>query len=198
MAWVGKRNKKYLHKSQNEDCNITQIGKIKYREYVSQACHVLNEERLRSQASDIKCARIATERYGKKEYIQQTNISNTRDQFSARFGLTAFAGNYTHNKKYAKSDWLCRCQQSSESESHLMSGGCKVFGDLADNFGDLNEDSNLVSFFRAVLDRRDHLEEEERFGEDIQGVNDTLGASSTLGIPGIRTRRLEESIFPAE
>ena len=46
-----------------------------------------------------------------------------------------------------------------------MSGSCKVFGDLTNNFGDLNEDSNLVSFFLAVLDRRDQLEEEERLGE---------------------------------
>ena len=50
-----------------EDCNITQIGRNKYREYVTQACHKLNEERLRSKGLDIKCARISTEEYGKKE-----------------------------------------------------------------------------------------------------------------------------------
>ena len=144
-----------------EDCNITQIGKTKYREYVTQACHRLNEQRLRSQATDIKCARIPTESYGKKKYIQEKNIGDTRNLFRARFGLTDFAGNYTHNKKYAKTDWLCRCQQSSESESHLMSGNCQVYGDLKENFGDLNEDDNLVNFFLAVLDRRDHLEDGE-------------------------------------
>ena len=64
-----------------EDCNITQIGKTKYKEYVTQACHVLSEERLRAKASDIKCARIASESYGKKDYIQMKNIGDTRDHF---------------------------------------------------------------------------------------------------------------------
>jgi hypothetical protein len=64
-----------------EDCNITQIGKTKYREYVTLACHVINEQRLRAKASDIKCARIASESYGKKDYIQMKNIGDTRDHF---------------------------------------------------------------------------------------------------------------------
>ena len=44
--------------------------------------------------------------------------------------------------------------------------------------------NNLVQFFRAVLDRRDSLEEEKE-----NSVFDTLGASSVPGLPGIRTRR---------
>ena len=65
-----------------------------------------------------------------------------------------------------------------------MSGTCQVYGDLSKQFGDLKEDRNLVTFFKAMLDRRDMLEEEEQFG-----VLDTLGASSIPGLPGIRTRR---------
>ena len=42
-----------------------------------------------------------------------------------------------------------------------MSGDCPVYSDLRSQFGDLGEDKNLVQFFRAVLDRRDTLEEEE-------------------------------------
>ena len=43
-----------------------------------------------------------------------------------------------------------------------MSGNCSVYGDLRSQFGDLGEDQNLVEFFRAVLDRRDRLEDEDR------------------------------------
>ena len=32
----------------------------------------------------------------------------------------------------------------------------------------------MVIFFQAVFDKRDHLEEEERICEDIQGITDTL------------------------
>ena len=43
-----------------------------------------------------------------------------------------------------------------------MSGQCEVYGDLRSQFGDLQEDKNLVQYFQAVLDRRDILEEEDR------------------------------------
>ena len=41
-------------------------------------------------------ARILTETYGRKDYIQKKNIHNVRQQFQARFGLQPFAGNYFH------------------------------------------------------------------------------------------------------
>ena len=142
-----------------------------------------NEELLREKATGIKCDRIAQEKYGKKTYFQEKNIIDARDHYRARYGLHAFAGNYSHDRQYAKTDWLCRCQQSSESESHLMGGLCKVYGDLNNDFGDLSENNNLVDFLKAVLDRRDFLEEQENC------VSDTLGASSVPGLPGIRKRR---------
>ena len=37
-----------------------------------------------------------------------------------------------------------------------------MYGDLRSQFGDLQEDKNLVQYFQAVLDRRDILEEEDR------------------------------------
>ena len=86
-GWPGlARETKYICTSLKiEDCNITQIGRNKYREYVTKACHILNEERLRSQASDIKCARIATERYCKKEYMGQTRQEVKRPKRRAYF-----------------------------------------------------------------------------------------------------------------
>ena len=153
----------------------------------------MNEKRLREKATSIKCARIAAEGYGRKKYLQEKNIGDARTHYRACFGLLAFARNYSHDRKYAKSDWLCKCQQSSESESHLMTGSCKVYGDLNEEFGDLREDTNLVNFFKAVLDRRDLIEEEER----SRSVSDTLGASSVSGLPGIRTRRLGDFILSA-
>ena len=63
---------------------------------------------------------------------------------------------------FAKSDCLCRCQTSVEDVGHIVSGQCPVYRDLRTQFGDLGEDKNLVDFFRAVLDRRDQLEEDDR------------------------------------
>ena len=84
-------------------------------------------------------------------------------QYRSRFGLLAFAGNYQHNNRFAKSNWLCRCEEAQEDETHLGSGDCKVFGDivllLVERFSDLSQDENLVQFFAAVLERRDQLDE---------------------------------------
>ena len=56
---------------------------------------------------------------------------------------------------------MCQCLQTVEKEGHIVSGQYEVYGDLRSQFGDLQEDKNLVQYFQAVLDRRDILEEEE-------------------------------------
>ena len=126
------------------------------------ACHKKNEETLRARATQGKCVRIGGEEYGGKEDMKNQTIRDTIEWFKTRFGLQPFAGNFSHDRQYAKSDWLCRCKTSREEEGHITSGNCEVYGDLKSQFGDLSEDKNLVDFFRAVLDRREDLEEEDR------------------------------------
>jgi hypothetical protein len=96
-----------------------------------------------------------------KSYIHTENIKQCRNWFRTRFGLQEFAGNYSHSKKYAKTNWMCRCGSEREEEGHIIRGHCEVYGDLRSQFGDLKEDNNLVQYFQAVLDRRDSLEEED-------------------------------------
>ena len=101
------------------------------------------------------------EDYGKKEYISSTNIKTVREQYRTRFGLLPFAGNYSHDRRFASTNWLCRCKQTREEEFHLISGKCPIFGDLKKQFGDLSDDSNLVQFFREVLEKRDQLDQKD-------------------------------------
>ena len=108
-----------------------------------------------------KCERINSEEYGKKDYISSKDIQRVRQHYQTRFGLQNFAGNYSNDNRFAKTSWLCRCLESRENESHLISGKCKVFGDLNERYGDLNNDDNLVLFFQEVLARRDILDKEE-------------------------------------
>ena len=122
--------------------------------------------------------RIQEEAYGKKEYLSTKTIPEARNWFRSRYFLQPFAGNYAHNRKYAKSDWLCRCKEDKEEESHITSGSCKVYGDLTSQFGDLKEDSNLVDFFNAVLDRRDNLEDEDRKQQSLNAVVDARSSPS--------------------
>ena len=55
-----------------------------------------------------------------------------------------------------------RCREAREEEGHLLSGTCAVYGDIRARYGELREDSDLVTFFGEVLERREELEEEER------------------------------------
>ena len=112
---------------------------------------------MRSQAKG-KCERIGHEEYGRKQYILSKNISSVRKQFRTRFGLQFFAGNYSHDKRFQKSDWLCKCEESREDEAHLLSGQCTVYGDLTLKYSDLTSDDNLVGLFTEILARRDELD----------------------------------------
>ena len=140
-----------------EDVNETKLNISVYKKNISEALHTKNEEKLRLLGLG-KCGRLATESYGKKQYLASKNIFNVREQYRTRYGLMPFAGNYSHSNKYAATNWLCRCNEAREEESHIISGKCKFFGDLHDQFGDLSEDENLVTFFNAVLARRDKID----------------------------------------
>ena len=134
------------------------------------------------QATDTKCARITKESYGRQSYVSKSTIKEARNLFRTRFGLQNFAGNYSHDRKFASSDWLCRCKGAKEEEGHIVQGDCTVYRDLRSQFGDLGEDQNLAVFFRAVLDRRDSLEEEDRTWQPTPA---TVVASP---VPGDRDR----------
>ena len=84
-----------------------------------------------------------------------------RQQYRTRFGLQNFAGNYSNDNRFAKTNWLCQCLESKENEPHLTSGNSKVFGHLNERFGDLSDDEKNVLFFQEVLARRDQMDEDE-------------------------------------
>ena len=154
-----------------------------FRSLLLKACHSKNEERILLGASEVKCSRLKTESYGRKSYLQDQTISQCRSWFRTRYGLLDFAGNYSHSKKFSKTDWMCRCKKEVEKEGHIVSGQCEVYGDLKSQFGDLKEDKNLVNYFQAVLDRRDSLEEEDRRQQSSTAV---VGASP-ISVDGERT-----------
>ena len=118
-----------------------------------------NKENLQALARG-KCERIQWEEYEKKPYIDNKTIQSVRVQFRSRFGIQRFAGNYSKDKSFARSNWMCKCLESKESESHLMSGECKVYGAIALKYSDLSDDSNLVYLFTGILVRRDILDKE--------------------------------------
>ena len=146
-----------------QSVHTTKLSAKEYRKEIIESCHKVNEERLRKQAEGrSKCDRIEGESYGKKEYISDSILYNVRQMYKTRYGMMSFAGNYSKDRRFARSNWLCKCGKSREEESHLISGNCEVYGEIRSNYSDLNDDKQLVDFFNEVLSRRDELEEKEK------------------------------------
>jgi hypothetical protein len=166
--WPGlvKETQKICQELGIEDANTTSLHKSVYKKIIDKACQAEQQRRLLKLAEGrVKCRNITTENFKKREYISNTKIKEVRQWFMTRYGMQPFAGNFSHDKRFAKSQWLCRCREAREEEQHLLSGSCPVYGDIRARFGDLQEDGDLVNFFGEVLERREELEEEERSRE---------------------------------
>jgi hypothetical protein len=145
-----------------ENVNITRMDKRSYKKLLNDACHKLNEKRLRKNAEGKeKCHRIMREEYRKKAYMSGKIVCKVREQFRTRVGLQAFAGNYSHDRRFADSQWLCKCLQSLEKESHILAGTCSVYGGLNKKYDNLDNDEQLINFFNEVLAMRDTIREED-------------------------------------
>jgi hypothetical protein len=162
----------------NEE-NTNKEGNQVYRKNVTQKCKDLDEARLRVMAEGKgKCARIMEGRYEKKPYMSNQTISKVRQYFYTRVKMQPFGGNYSKDKRFSKTEWMCRCAEDREEESHLLSGNCSVYGDLREKYNDLESDENLVKFFSEVLARRESLEEAEREERGLAAGRTTADSAS--------------------
>ena len=142
-----------------ESCDVTSLSKGQFRKYVTTACHGVNEQRLREQAvGKQKCERILKEEYEKKSYVLEDNIEDVRNMYRTRFGLLDFAGNYSHSRKFEKTDFMCRCLEAREDERHVTSRDCPVYADIREQFSELDNDMELMRYFKMVLARRDEID----------------------------------------
>ena len=151
-----------------EDINTTNMVKSAYKRLIQSAIRARDEILIREQAGDkMKCKEIMKENYGKKAYLDNKKIEDVRFRFRSRVGLLPFAGNFSNDRKYAKSNWLCRCGEK-ENESHIKDGTCPIYSDIWKEYENLNNDEDLVHFFAAVLERRSELETLD-MNEDVPG-----------------------------
>ena len=168
--WPGlaKECKEICEELKIENINTTTLTKSVYKRLIQSAIKSRDEILLREQAGDkVKCKEIMKEGYGKKAYLDKNKIEDVRFRFKSRVGLLPFAGNFSKDKRFAKSNWLCRCGEK-ENESHIKDGICPIYSDIWQNYGGLDNDEDLVKFFSEVLERRSKLESLE-MNEDVPG-----------------------------
>ena len=79
---------------------------------------------------------MANEAYGQKDYIVNKYISDVRKIYRTRYGQRDFAGNFSHNNKYRKNNWMCKCGLSREKEIHITSEKCPIYADIREKYSD--------------------------------------------------------------
>ena len=83
--------------------------------------------------------------------------------FKTRFGMTDLAGNFKNYMKFKLSSHLCKCKKETETEHHILSGQCKVYGHLRRKYK-RNDDESMMKLFCEVLQERDEMDNQERAG----------------------------------
>ena len=121
-----------------------------------------NEKILRKLAEGSKkCDKIAQNLYGKQSYFSDKNLENARKMFKTRFGMIDLAGNFKNVLKFKLSKYLCKCKLEIETEAHILSGKCQVYGHLRQKYVE-NDDESMMKLFCEVLQEREMMEERER------------------------------------
>jgi len=172
-----------------EDCNTAEVSNWsnkQYRALITAACKAKDEEELREAASSLrKCNRIMLDTYGRKEYMSNRSLQDARNMFYSRVQMQPFGGNFSKDKRFQRSNWLCACGEAREEEAHLVGGECPVYGDLREEFPDTMGDEQLVDFFTMVLERRKELEEEEEENTRVSATTSVAGSASPPGRAGV-------------
>ena len=152
-----------------EDINTTELSKTVYRKRVTEACHCLNEKILREEMrGKRKCVKILADGYGRKEYFSKAKPEQVRQYYATRTDMLAIAGNFSKDKRFKRTNWLCRCGQREEQEHVLRH--CPIYDDIRDKYDELDSDEKLVPFFQEVLEKRDRMIEKVK--EDNEKEND--------------------------
>ena len=138
-----------------EDVNKTGLSKSQYSKVVESAIVYKEDEVMKSESVESsKMRTIRGERWGLKEYVKNENLYNVRSTWEVRSFMLRVAGNYSHHAKYQATGWLCQaCKlQVREDQDHLTC--CQGYEDLRQG-RDLQDDKDLVSFYRLVMARRE-------------------------------------------
>ena len=108
--------------------------------------------------------------------------------------MTEFAENFSKDKRFFRTNWLCRCGDERESENHITKE-CLIYDDIRKEYEDLSDDIQLASFFAKVLERRDlvdDLDEGEKEKETmVAGATDVI---ARLSVPPIRADLVVQTI----
>ena len=139
--------------------NVTKIEvytKLQWKLFVKKHIKIKNKadilERMKPY-DKIDHKQMATEKYELKPYFKNLHLSEARDKFRIRSYMTRTVKmNFKSHKQYASDLWTCWHCPKIDSQAHVMI--CPEYEKFRTN-KNLENDSDLVTYFREVLKFRD-------------------------------------------
>ena len=115
-----------------------------------------------------------------KPYMRQLNISLARDKFRLRSKMTRTVKfNFPSDKKFRADMWRCWHCPSIDSQAHVRV--CPAYQEFRLN-KDLDNDKDLVLYFRQVIKLRDDMPSDEWEIRRLPGHQTGCTSASRLGI----------------
>ena len=100
---------------------------------------------------------LSMEKFGTKDYLKSLHLPDARLRFSLRSKMTKTVQmNYKGDPKYRKNLWKCLDCQTPDTQEHIVR--CPAYQPLRVG-KDLNNDKDLVDYFRKVIKTREKIEE---------------------------------------
>ena len=119
---------------------------------IEQACFEKDEEELKEKMGS-KCSSIKEDKFQVQDYMKVNSLSVIREIFRNKTGMNKLRANFPSDPKCrAEGGMVCvGCGASKETNSHVTE--CAVYADLLVG-RDLEDNGDLVRFFRDVMARR--------------------------------------------
>ena len=133
------------------------LPKMKWKKIVKKKVKEMCEKEMKNIMKDkTKVKKMAEESFEVKDYIKSKSVEDARTLFRVRSGMTDIKMIYLNKDEYIRSMWRCdSCKTGAiESQSHVLH--CPAYRKLREG-KDLNNDKDVIEYFRNVLNIRSKL-----------------------------------------
>ena len=112
-------------------------------------------ELVKEMEKSSKIKDLVYEEYGRKEYLENYNITEARIKFSQRSGMFPCKINYRSDPSFKDELWTCdSCESAIDTMSHVMI--CPAYQQLREE-KDINSDKDMVEYLVSVARIRSNL-----------------------------------------
>ena len=123
---------------------------------INNACKSDNEREIKAKMKESSKMKDKTEEeFGRKSYMDNKTIVESRMMFKIRSKMTDCKMNYPSDPRNKRDLWMCdSCQSEIDTQSHVLH--CPAYAKLRQD-RDLNNDSDICKYFVEVMRIRSKL-----------------------------------------